>query len=88
MAWGQMTHKQDVITYLSLVARETVHIALTMAVLHDLEVKAADILNAYVMVPNHKKIWTLLGPEFGDNAGKSAIIAMALCGLESVGSSF
>ena len=35
---------------------------------------AADILNAYAMAPNHEKIWTVLGPEFGDDAGKSAII--------------
>ena len=43
-----------------------------MAVLHDLEVKAADVLNAYVMVPNRKKIWTVLSTNLGDDAGKSA----------------
>ena len=36
-------------------------IALTMVALHDLKVKSADILNAYVTAPNHEKIWTLLG---------------------------
>ena len=45
-----------------------------MATLHDLEFKAADILNAFVMAPNKEKIWTVLGPEFEDNAGKSAFI--------------
>ena len=48
---------------------------LTMAVLHDLEVKAADALNAYVMALNREKI---LGPEFGDKAGMSAIIVSVL----------
>ena len=43
-----------------LQCRETMHITLTMAVLHDLEVKAADVLNAYVMAPNREKIWTLM----------------------------
>ena len=64
-----MTHTLDVITYISVVTRETVHITLTMAALHYLEVKAADMLNGYVMAPNREKIWTLLGPEFGDDAG-------------------
>ena len=38
----------DVITYSSVVTRETVCIALIMAGFHDLEVKAADALNAYL----------------------------------------
>ena len=37
---------------------------------HDLDVKAADVLNAYVTAPNREKIWTVLGPEFGDNASE------------------
>ena len=57
---------------------KTVFIVLTMAALHDLEVKAADLLNAYVMAPSHEKIWAVLGPEFGDDAGKSALIVRAL----------
>ena len=44
-------------------------IALTMAALHDLEIKAANVVNTYVMAPNHEKIWTALGPEFEDDAG-------------------
>ena len=60
-------------------------IALTTVALHDLEVKAADVLNAYMMEPNHEKIWTVVGPEFGDNAGRSAVIVRALYGLKSVG---
>ena len=38
---GHMTHIPDTITYSSVVTRETVWITLTMAALHDLEVKAA-----------------------------------------------
>ena len=47
-----MNHMQDTITYFSAATRETVGIALTMSVLHDLEVKAANVLNAYIMTPN------------------------------------
>ena len=85
---GHMTHTLDAITYSSVVTRESVHIMLAMVALHDLEVRAADLLNAYVMAPNHDKIWTVLGPELGDNAGKSAIIVRVLYGLKSAGALF
>ena len=83
-----MTHTLRTIMYSSVVTRETVCIALPMTVLHDLEVKGADILNAYVMVSNHEMIWTALGSEFGDDAGKSAVVVRGLYGLKSAGASF
>jgi hypothetical protein len=52
----------------------TVCIALTMAALHDLEVKAADIQNAYLTAPCTEKVATVCGPEFGINQGQTAII--------------
>ena len=55
---------------------------------HNLEVEAADVLNAYVTALNCEKIWTVLGLEFGDDAGKLAIKVRALYGLKSVGASF
>ena len=85
---GHMTNMLNTFTYFSVTTRETVHIALNMAVLHDLEVKAADVLSAYVMAPYCEKIWTVLGPKFGDDAGKSAIIFKALYGLKSAGALF
>ncbi len=33
-------------------------------------------------------VWTVLGPEFGIDAGKSAIIVRALYGLKSAGAAF
>ena len=78
-----MTHTPDTIMYSSVVMRETVCIALTMLALHDLEVKADNVLNAYVTAPNHEKIWRVLDLEFGDDAGKSIIIVSALYGLKS-----
>ena len=87
MPSGRKPHDQtlDTINYSGVVMRETVCIALTMAVL---QVKAADVLNAYVMASISEKIWTALSPEFGDNAGKSAVIVRALYGLKSAGASF
>ena len=68
--------------------RETVCIAFTMAVIHDIEAKAADVLNTYLMVLNEEKIWRALGSEFEDNAGKSAIIVRGVYVLKTVGASF
>ena len=80
--------REPVITYDSVVMREIVHITLTMVVLHDLEVKAACILNANVMALNREKIQTVQGPEFVDDAGKSAIIVRALYSLKSADALF
>ena len=88
VAIGYVTLISEIITYSSVIIRETVHIFFTMVVLRDQEVKAADLLNVQMMAPNREKIWTVLGPEFGNDAGKSAIIVRALNGLKSTGASF
>jgi len=88
VAGGHMIDTPQHLTYSSFVSRETVRIALTMAALHDLEVKTSDIQNAYLTAPCAEKIWTVLGPEFGPDAGKKAIIVRALYGLGSAGQSF
>ncbi len=45
-----------------------------MVSLNDLEVKIGNVFNAYITAPVTKKVWTVLGPKFGSNAGKSAVI--------------
>jgi hypothetical protein len=35
-----------------------------------------------------ERTWTRLGPEFGSDHGKVAIVVRALCGLKSAGASF
>ena len=64
-----VTQISEVISYSSIGTWKTVFIVLMM-MLDDLEVKAADVLN--------EKMWTVLGPEFGDDAGKCAFIVRAL----------
>ncbi len=89
VAGGHMTEVSSAtMTYASIVSRESVRIALTLAAFNDLEVKTADIENAYLTAPINEKIWCTLGPEFGGHAGKRAIIVRALYGLKSAGSSF
>jgi hypothetical protein len=65
-----------------------VRIALTLAALIDLDVKMADIENTYLTAPITEKVRTVLGPEFGDDAGKRALIVRALYGLKSAGAAF
>ena len=66
-----MTNTPTTNTHASVVSHELVCIAfLTLAALNDLEVKTADIENAYLTAPVTEQIWTKLGPEFGSDAGK------------------
>jgi hypothetical protein len=88
VAGGHRTEAHATITYASVVPCETVRIALLMAALNDLEVKVGDVLNAYITAPITEKVWTVLGPEFGNDTGKTAVIFRALYGLKSAGAAF
>ena len=63
-------------------------IALTLAALNYLPFKVVDIHNAYIAAPVTEKIWTVIGQEFGEYAGRKAIVVRELCGLKSAGSDF
>jgi len=52
----QMEPPASVLTYASVVSRETVRIAFTIAALNDLQVKASDVQNAYLT----KGIWRIV----------------------------
>jgi hypothetical protein len=88
VAGGHMVDAPSFLTYASVVSRETVRIALTIAALHDLDVKAADVENAYLTAPTTEKVWTVCGPEFGPDQGKKALIVRALYGLKGSGASY
>jgi hypothetical protein len=82
---GHKTDTPHAMTYSSVMSRCSVSISLKLAALNDLDVKMADIENAYLTAPITEKVWTVLGPEFGDDAGKRALIVRALYGLKSAG---
>ena len=88
VAGGHKTKAPATITYASVVSCETVRIALLLTALNDLKVKVGDVLNAYITAPITKKVWTVVGPEFGVDAGKTAVIVRALYGLKSAGAAF
>jgi hypothetical protein len=83
-----ITDTPHAMTYASVVSRESARIALTLAALNDLEVKITDIENAYLTAPITEKVWCILGPEFGEDTGKKALIVRALYGLKSAGAAF
>ena len=70
------------ITYFRIVTRDTVCIALMMVALHNLEFKEAHVLNAYMTTFNDENMLTVLGPEFGDDAGKPTVMVRAFHGLK------
>jgi hypothetical protein len=51
-----MVDTTSFLMYASVVLHDTVKIALLIAVLHDLDVKAADVQNAYLTLPTTEKV--------------------------------
>ncbi|KAI2511667.1 Reverse transcriptase (RNA-dependent DNA polymerase) [Fragilaria crotonensis] len=89
VAGGHTTEvPESLITYSSVVSRDSVQIALTIAGLNGLKVMACDIQNAYLTADCREKIWTIAGPEFGSEAGTTFLVRKALYGLKSAGAAF
>ena len=88
VADGHTTDAPSSITYSSVVSRDSVRIAFTIAALNDLDIMACDIGNAYLNAPCREKLWTLAGSEFGSEKGSVMIICRALYGLKSSGASW
>ena len=87
---GHRTADPEDSTYAGVVSRESVRIALTYAALNQVDVCAADILNAYLQAPSSEKYYIpKCGLEFGlENVGKRAKIVRALYGGKSSGRDF
>ena len=88
VAGEHMTEASETLTYASVISRETVRIMLTIAALNDLEVKMADVQNDFLTALCSESIHMSLGPEFGEDQEKTAVIVRALYGLTSAGVSF
>ena len=83
-----MTKVPATITYISVVSKETVRIALMIGTLNDLEFKSGNILNAHVQALVTEKVWTTKGPEFDKGTRKTAVIVRAFYGLKTAGDVF
>ena len=88
VAGGHMTDTPNTLTYSSVVSRDSVRIALTIAALNELSVMACDRQNAYLIAECREKIWTHAGPEFGSESGSIMIVKKVLYGLKGSGAAF
>jgi hypothetical protein len=86
VAGGNQTDVPKESVFSSVVCRDSVRIALTIASLNNLEVLAADVQNEYLNAQTKEKCYTITGPEFGpNNEGRLVLIVRALYGLRSSG---
>ena len=89
VAGGHLTDAPASITYSTVVTRETVRIAFTIAALNELDILAADIGKAYLNAPCREKVYFCAGAEFGTkNKGRLVVIVRALYGLKSSGAAW
>ncbi|CAJ1927017.1 unnamed protein product [Cylindrotheca closterium] len=72
----------------SVVTRESICIGFLLALLNGLDILSADIAGAYLNAPCAEKIYTVLGPKFGDLEGRTAVVEKALYGFKSSGFSW
>ena len=76
-------------SYAGVVSRESIRIMLTWAALHDVDIMAADIRNAYLQAPTSEKHFVICGLEFGlEHLGKRALVVRALYGGKKAGHDF
>ena len=81
VAGGHMTDTPVGLCYSSVVSRDSVRIAFTVAALNDLDIMACDIGNAYLNAPCREKIWFEAGIECGQSMkGKVMKLVRALYG--------
>jgi len=58
------------VTYASVVTRESIRIGFMLAYLNDLNMLSADVTGAYLNAPCTEKVYTILGDELSDYAGR------------------
>jgi hypothetical protein len=72
--------------YFSVVDHSHARAVMTKALADGAELRIVDVKSAYVTCRAQEKVWVAaLGPEFGEYAGKSAIVAGNLYGLNTAG---
>ena len=75
-------------SYSSVVSRESVRIAFTLAALNDIDVIAGDISHAYLHAKTKERVWFRAGDEFGPRAGRQIKVVRALYGLPGSGNAW
>ena len=86
---GHKISDPDKFTYTGFVLRDSVRIALAYAALNSIDVREADIKNAYLQAPLSDKYYIICGGEFCiEHIGKISLICQELYGDKSIGANF
>jgi len=84
---GNETDEPEELTYSSVVSRDSVRLAFTLAAFNGLDVLSGDVQNAYINAESKERLYVeVAGPEFGPGfQGRPCMIVKALYGLKSSG---
>jgi hypothetical protein len=74
VAGGHVTNVPSVMTYSSVVSRDSVQIMFMIAALNDLDIMAGGIENAYLNAETTEKVYMIAGPEFGTQVERVIVI--------------
>ena len=85
MAGGHTTEAPSKVTYSSVVSRNSVGLAFTIAALKDVDVMSCDLKNAYLNAMCCENILFEGRTERGEDKGKVLIVVTALYGIKYVG---
>ena len=88
VADGYKASAPNAITYSSVASRDSMRLFLLVAALNDIEIRSADVQNAFLTEPVLETVWLVAGPEFGPEQGKNMIVVRALYGLKSASALF
>ena len=83
VARGNTTEAPSSTTYSSVVSRDSVRLAFTIAALNGVDVMPCDLENTYLNAMCRKKIWFKGGTECGEDKGKVLIVVRELYGFKS-----
>ena len=88
VADGNMIPSPPSMTYASVVSRDSVRICLALAALNGLDVKCADVQNAYLNAEPKERVYIIAGKEFGRYEGRTVVIIRSLYGLKGSGAAW
>ena len=82
---GHLTKVSPPLSYLSVVARDSVRIMFLVAALNELNIKICRKRNVYLNAETRERLWFTVGKEWNIRAGCKVIIVRALYGLKFSG---
>jgi hypothetical protein len=74
VAGGHTTSAPSLLTYSSVVSRDSVHLAFLIAALNNIDIMSCDLENANLNAPCRKKIWFEGGIECGKDRRKVCVV--------------